>query len=105
MTEILGPPSRFVPLPFGPTAVSVLAFNGDSLLGGFSVKESTGIAPAECWIIDGQIANGLVIAVITLTAGQSVRDLMPQPGVLVRNALSVQMIAGSVQGSLWVIDQ
>ena len=93
---------RFLPVPV--TTVSVPVFAGDSRVTGWSFKETTGAAPAELWLIDGNDANGNPFAFITLTANQSVRDVTNDAGLTVTTGLFVRVVSGSVQGSIWAVD-
>jgi hypothetical protein len=79
-------------------------FGGDSLVVGWSFKETTGTAPAECWLIDGNDANGQPFAFITLLAGQSVRDVVNDFGLNITTGIFVRVVSGSVQGSVWSVD-
>lgn len=78
---------------------------GAVLVGGWSFRETTGAAPAELQLWDGGPTGGNVIAEIVLAANQSIRDLAPGLGLSTRSALTVNVIAGSVRGSIWVADQ
>jgi hypothetical protein len=97
-----GPITRLVPIPA--TTVSVPIFAGNSLITGWSFKEATGAAPAECWLIDGNDIGGQPFAFITLLAGQSIRDLTAYWGVNCTTGLFLRVISGSVQGSVWAVD-
>ena len=97
-----GPRTLLVPVPV--TTQSQALFAGDSLVVGWSFKETTGAAAAELWLIDGNDANGMPFAFITLSAGQSTRDLTNDFGLNVTTGLFVRVVSGSVQGSVWVVD-
>ena len=72
---------------------------GEGTLGGFSVAETTGAAPAKVYFRDG--AAGTIIAVITLVANESIRGNLGE-GIEYYNGLHLDVVSGSVEGSVWV---
>lgn len=92
-------------VPFAGNAASNLTeLEGGVLLLGWSIIETSGVSPVTLNIVNGGDNNGEVIAPISLTAGQSTRDLVPNPGLLIDKALTVVIVAGAARGSLWVRD-
>lgn len=84
-----------------PTGRSGVVLGGPLLLFGWSLRESTGTAPAQLDVYDGADATGQLVATITLIANESTRDYPSMPGVLCRRGLFVNAVAGSVAGVLW----
>lgn len=70
---------------------------------GWSFVETTGAAAAAFDLIDGGSAAGAEISPFTLTAGQSTRDWLGQPGLLIQSGLSLAVTAGTVRGAVWVL--
>lgn len=87
--------------PVAATAASQNILSTSCLLVGFSFIESSGGAPAVFNIIDGNDVNGEVVAVVGLDPGQSIRDLISDPGLLVETGPFLQVVSGSVRGSIW----
>jgi hypothetical protein len=52
-------------------------------------------------LIDGQSNNGDVVAEITLTPGQSIRDMAGSWCLGMDRGVTVHMISGTVRGSIW----
>lgn len=102
---------RGLPLDWYPIrAISFAAATaGQALLGrsgrlyGWSFLETTGAASATLEVFDGTNANGQSISPISLTAGQSTRDIWGKPGIEITNGLFVNVLSGSVRGSLYVL--
>lgn len=94
--------SLLVPVPAG--AVSGPLFPGDQVVIGWSFKETTGAAPAEVWLVDGNDATGNPFAFLTLSAGQSRSDEVAGPGLCLTTGLALKVISGSVQGCVWTVD-
>jgi hypothetical protein len=87
------------------TNTGALIINKETLLAGWSLVEPTGTVPAACTLYDGGDAGGQPLAYITLTAGESTRDLFTAPGLYCTRGLFVAVTAGSVQGVMWLRDQ
>lgn len=69
---------------------------------GWSVSETTGLAAASFDLYDGLDATGIMIASIALTAGQSTRDYLGPWGIMLRTGLFLDMLTGTVKGSVWL---
>lgn len=95
-------PIQAIAVPATTSGQPILA--GDSLLCGYSIKESTGTAPAEFQIYDGSSNNGQLVLDVTLLAGQSVVEELPFPGVYLGNGMQLVVTVGSVSGAIWVRD-
>jgi len=70
---------------------------------GFSLRESTGAATADVDLVAGADGNGDTLAVVTLAARESVRDVMPGQGVYSNDGVTVKVNAGSVRGCVYVV--
>lgn len=97
------PPARTVPIRDG--AADELLIGGASLLTYYNVTESTASGTARVRLWDGTGTDGALIASITLTANESTRDLIPPPGLLVRTGLFLEVVAGAVEGAVWVVPE
>lgn len=80
------------------------ALSGDVLIGGWSFVESTGAGSAAFDLVDGGDVNGGLLAAITLDPGQSIRDILPGKGVILRTGLFIKILSGAIRGSIWVAD-
>lgn len=78
--------------------------SGAVLLGGWSFMESTGNASAVLRIWDGGSTGGAVAVLISLSPGQSIRDVAPGDGIVFNSACTVAVASGAIEGSLWVVD-
>lgn len=94
-------PARTVPVPAG--AASQLLVAGASIVTGWSWTETTGGASAELALYDGNGNNGALIADITLTQGESTRDLIALTGIGIRTGLYLDVVSGSIRGAVWVL--
>lgn len=75
---------------------------GACLLRGWSFLETTGTDTAEVDIYDGDVGADLLVAAISLSAGESTRDYPPGAGIMIRTFAFVYVVSGSVRGSLWL---
>jgi len=97
------PAGCFRSFAFGPTVASMpLVPAGAIRLGGWSVIETTGAAPATVELWDGSATGGATVALITLAAGAALTNPLPGHGVLITSNLFLNVIAGSVRGAIWV---
>lgn len=76
---------------------------GAGVLLGWSLTESTGAASAQCDIYDGIDNADALFASVTLSAGQSTRDLWAPNGIDMRNGLFVSVSSGAVSGTLYAL--
>lgn len=86
------------------TATGAPVFSGDCILTGWSFVETTGTGTAVVEIYDGNSAVGTLVACINLQASESTRDLMSKWGLEMRVGTFVNVVSGTVKGSLWVVD-
>lgn len=92
------------PLPIATRTTDLLLAGGLTLIVGWSWIETTGAAAAEFNLVDGTGAGGALVAPISLSSGQSTRDLIPHPFLACHSGLFLDMVSGSVRGSVWVIE-
>lgn len=69
---------------------------------GFGLRETTGTAAARVDVYNGNDTGGILIAPIDLNPGQSVRDVLGPSGVGCDMGVFVNIVSGSVAGSIWV---
>lgn len=86
-------------------SVAGQAYASQATLRGWSVRESTGLAIAQLDLFDGLAASGVLVATITLKAGESTRDYLPGGGVSLQRGLWVVLTAGAVAGVAWIEPQ
>lgn len=99
LARTLFAPTRTTQIPL--TAVGINLLSVSCLFVGFSLRETTGAAPADVDFVDGNDGNGEVFATLTLAAGQSVRDLVAPTGLLVDSGPFLRVNSGSVRGAFW----
>lgn len=78
---------------------------GDFYLAGWSFRESTGTASAQFDLIDGNDATGVLLASISLAAGESTRDTIGGHLLTIRTGLFLAVVSGSVIGAVWTADR
>jgi len=101
LADALAASGLCVPLVFAASAQSGALATKRTAVCGWSFREVTGSAPADMQLMDGQNNTGLVIAEITLTQGQSIRDVTGDWPVLCLRGIWVQVNSGTVRGSVW----
>lgn len=80
----------------------VAAFTGPCTLRGWSLREDAGTAAvATVRIWDGTSATGTVLAAIELAANASTSQAIPD-GLRAALGVFVEVVAGSVEGSVWI---
>lgn len=90
------------PLPFAGTAGIVVAAGGAWRLYGYSFRETAGAA-AVVDVFDGQDGNGQLVATLSLSPGQSVRDWFGPHGLRMRVGVCVRVTSGAVTGAAWAL--
>jgi hypothetical protein len=95
------PPASTFPIPTTTTDVALVG--GASVLTFYGFTETTGAAAAEVQLFDGSGTNGALIVDVALLQGESTRDLIPAPGLMVSVGLFLHVVSGSVQGSVWTV--
>lgn len=88
-------------VPFPASGAPFVAFKGAGQLTGWSIRESTGAAPARVDIISSDLTNGTLIATIPLLQGAGDTQIIGLPGIEVSD-ITLNVAAGSVIGALWV---
>lgn len=98
-----GPDSPVTALPFAATAASLNITNQDGILLGYSIVEATGLASAAVDLVDGSDDSAPTLSTVTLTAGQSTREVFSSWGLWIQRGLRLKVISGSVRGVAYVI--
>lgn len=94
--------------PIDPIHIATTTVDGQFItrggrLYGWAFEETTGAASAECSLIDGSSAGGPTIVPISLSAGESTRDLMGKPGLRVRAGVYLHVFSGSVRATIYYL--
>ncbi len=71
-------------------------------LAGWSVRETSGAAPAVLRLRDGVDAGGDILATIALAANQGNSISMPGAGVGFALGLFLELVSGVVEGAVWI---
>ncbi len=95
------PPARTRPI--ATTTTDLLLVGGASILTFYNFTETTGGAGAEIELYDGEAATGARIVSVTLTGGESTRDLIPKPGLGCYVGLFLHVVSGSIKGAVWTV--
>jgi len=74
------------------------------LLGGWSVKETTGATPATVQLFAGADNRDQLVADINLLASESVRDVAPGDGIECDGGVAAVVTAGSVTVVVWTAE-
>lgn len=91
-----------IPFPLSAVATSTGVTRRPCILVGWSLRESTGGATAAVRLIDGGDATGQNVAAISLASGGSDHEGIGPDGPLCNQGLFLQIVSGSVEGSLWI---
>lgn len=95
------PPSQ--KFPFGNGLATGTLMTGAGIITGWSLTEQTGAAAATVRIFDGTQDVEQQLAVVTLSSGQSTRDLWAPNGIEIRNGLYVVVTAGDAFGTIFAL--
>lgn len=71
-------------------------------LAGFSVRETTGAAGAVLRFRDGQISEGGLLLTVSLNPGESTRDWFLPNGIGFVRGLSIEVVSGTIEGSVFL---
>jgi len=95
------------PWPFAALAApgNIQAITGDVYLYGWALLDTTGAALARLELYDGYDANSLLIAPVNLLASESSREWFGDPGLTCERGIFVNVLAGSVRGSIFLGDR
>lgn len=74
---------------------------GPGLLGGWTVRETTGSASAAAVLRDGAAEEATAVAEIAVASGASGSQVCPVPGIVVFSGLWLQVVSGAWEGSAW----
>lgn len=106
MTEVLlgslSGPARLLPVPA--TSTSRLLYSRGAVVMGWAFVESTGAGTARVNLYSGVDTTGTLAVPISLLADQSTRDYLSPAGVYFPSGVYLEVVSGSVVGSVWVID-
>jgi hypothetical protein len=95
------PPAR--PLRFQLTTGSQTLITGAGILSGWSLIESTGAAASTLSVYDGAISDATALGFVSLTQGQSTRDLFTPPGIQFDQGLIVSATVGATKGVIYAV--
>jgi len=84
-----------------PVYPNSLVHGGPSRLVGWSLRETSGSAPATVTVYDSRDASGDVLATVTVAAGATSNHGLPVSGVSAGEAVFVA-VTGAVLGSLYL---
>lgn len=93
------PPAQI--LPVAATSADVQLLTGLFVLRGWAFQETTNAAGAVLTLHDGADDTAPLVVPITLATNESTRDYPPGNGILLRTGLFLEMVSGTVQGSIW----
>lgn len=93
-----------------PQALNALSSAGSGVLYksgcaviGWAFSETSGTAVARAELRDSSDASGVLIAAIGMVASGGNNAGPGWPGILVRNSLYLNVVAGAFNGSVWVV--
>lgn len=92
-------PSRPIAVPT--TTQDVQLTNRDSIVTGWSFRETTGAAGAILRIVDGKDANGQLVAAISLSSGTAQVVSLAPGGLAVSVGIYIDLVSGSIEGAVW----
>lgn len=91
-----------VPLPVPTTTADLTLLTMEVRLCGWSLLETTGAASASALIRNGAGAANEIAAAVALAQGSSETIWLGDRGVRCDGGLFLDVLAGSLQGTLWV---
>lgn len=99
MIELIGGSvAKPIPLP----AVDTVLSGRRGYLMGWSVRETSGTATATFRLWNTTTAQGVIVASVSLNAGESSRDYLPA-AVECEGGLYFDILSGALEGSVWFI--
>lgn len=96
---------RPVRIPIPASSNSALLFGGAGRITWYSFSETTGAAGAQLQLIDGSNNTGALIMPVNLNANESTREAVEHHGIPFSNSLYLNILSGTVNGSLVIIDE
>lgn len=93
-----------IPLPIGTLTTAMTVIGGQARIIGFGLHETTGAATATVDLFSGSGVGGILLTRVNLGANESTREWWPLQGMRV-NGLFLNVVAGSVGGSVWVVPE
>ncbi len=82
--------------------VNLRAMASAGTLLGFSLRETTGAAAALVYVRDGADAGGKLLSIVSLAAGESIRDWFGPGGLSVGAGVYLDVTAGQVEGAVYL---
>lgn len=95
------PPAQL--LPFAATTTDLTLYTGNAVLLGWSFAETTNSATASLTLNDGPDDTYPEIVRINLAINESTRDYPPGNGILIRTGIFLEILSGSVEGTIWFL--
>ncbi len=92
-------PSQPVAVPT--TTANVQVTNRNSIMTGWSFRETTGNAGAVLRIVDGHDANGQLVAAVGLSAGTAQVVSVAPGGLSISVGVYIDVVSGSIEGAIW----
>lgn len=90
-------------IPLALPAVSGQITQRPCRLYGFGFTEITGAVNAAVQLLDGGNSGGALITDVALVPAESTRDWYGRPGILVQSGLFLNVLSGSIRGSVWAL--
>lgn len=94
--------SNVVPIPFVGAGASLSITPGPLVFVGFAVIETTGAAGAQFDFVNGTTNNGQTVVARAIGLGQSDDFECPDGGLYLDVGLFVNMLAGSIRGTVFI---
>lgn len=88
-------------LPFATTSTDLTLLTGPFILRGWAFKETTGSAAATFELYDGPDDTTVLVVPINLATSESTRDWLTGNGIIIRTGLFLEMLTGSIKGTIW----
>ena len=95
------PPAQL--LPFAATSADIKLYTGNAVLLGWSFAETTNSAGASLTLNDGPDDTYPEIVRVNLAQNESTRDYPPGNGILIRTGIFLEMLSGTVEGTIWYL--
>lgn len=97
--ELFNLPS--IPVPYPASSASQFMVTGPCIMAGYSFRETAGLA-ASFTLRDGFNAGGIVVANADVAANGLAQLQMGRDGPYCMRGIFLQMLTGTLEGSIWV---
>lgn len=97
-------PAQAIAIPTSAVGGTILV-SGRGVLKGWAFRETTAAAVATANLWDGTANNGLMLAPLALASGGKDTDWLGELGVSFTRGLFLEITAGSIIGTVWMIPQ